>query len=120
MFAHAVITHDMGKGLLVPASAVLRTGEQDIAFRAEKDNRFVPALVKVGPLRFGDRYHVLDGLKAGDRVVTSANFLIDSESRLRLGGGMAGMPGMDMGDMPGMKGMVQKDENTKNHDKMKH
>jgi Cu(I)/Ag(I) efflux system membrane fusion protein len=115
MFAHAVITHDMGTGLLVPDSAVIRTGEQDIAFRAEKDHRFVPVLVKVGPLRFGDRFQVLDGLKAGDRVVTSANFLIDSESRLRLGGGMKNMPGMDMGDMPGMKGVSPRDEKAKNH-----
>ncbi len=116
MFAHVVIEHGMGRGLLVPASAVMRTGEQDIAFTAQKDNRFVPVVVKIGSLRFGNRFHVLDGLHAGDRVVTSANFLIDSESRLRVGGGMAGMPGMDMGDMPGMKGMPPKDEKIKNHD----
>lgn len=106
MFAHIEIKHAMGKGLQVPTSAVMRTGERDIVFRADADDRFVPVEVKVSPLRFeGNRFHVLEGLKAGDHVVTSANFLIDSESRLRLGG----MPGMDMGDMKGM-----------DHSKMKH
>jgi Cu(I)/Ag(I) efflux system membrane fusion protein len=133
MFTDVTIRHAMGEGLLVPAAAVLRTGERDIVFRAEpaKDmdhsakghgemkgmggmsqgDRFVPAEVKVSPIRFGERFQVLAGLKEGDRVVTSANFLIDSESRLRLGGtgGMPGMPGMEMGEMKGM-----------DHSKMKH
>jgi Cu(I)/Ag(I) efflux system membrane fusion protein len=110
MFANVVIEHRMGEGLLVPAEAVIRTGTRDYAFRQEHDDRFVPVAVTISPFRFGGRYHVLSGLHAGDRVVTSADFLIDSESRLRFGGGgMAGMPGMSM---PGMKGM--------NHDKMKH
>jgi Cu(I)/Ag(I) efflux system membrane fusion protein len=102
MFAHITIQHTMGKGLLVPDAAVVRTGERDIAYRDEGDGRFVPVAVKVGPLKFGDRFQVLEGLKAGDKVSTSANFLIDSESRLRVAGGMASMPGMDMGNMPGM------------------
>ncbi len=122
MFADIVIAHDMGEGLLVPMSAVIRTGERDIAFRAESNSRFVPVEVEIGEVKFGDRFQILKGLKQGDRVVTSANFLIDSESRLREGGGgMPGMPGMDMGgikgkddqgDMEGMKGM--------DHSHMKH
>lgn len=104
MFADVVIEHTMGAGLLVPTSAIVRTGEQDIAFRVESQGRFVPVVVKISAFKFGDRFHVLEGLKAEDRVVTSATFLIDSESRLRAGGGMMmpGMPGMDMGDMKGM------------------
>jgi membrane fusion protein, copper/silver efflux system len=101
MFANIEIHHTMGEGLLVPTSAVIRAGEQEVAFRVQETNRF------------GDRFHVLKGLRAGDRVVTSANFLIDSESRLRLGGGgMAAMPGMGGMDMGGMNGM--------DHSKMKH
>ncbi len=100
MFSYVVITHAMGEGLLVADSAVIRTGERDLAFRVEPENRFVPVEVKISPLRFGTSFHVLAGLKAGEQVVTSANFLIDSESRLRAGGGgmagMAGMPGMEM------------------------
>ena len=98
MFGDILITHAMGSGLTVPTSAVIRTGERDIVFRAVFADRFVPAQVKISPLQFGDRFEILEGLKAGDRVVTSANFLIDSESRLLAGGGsMAGMPGMDSG-----------------------
>ena len=112
LFAHIEIQHTMGEGLLVPTAAVIRTGERDIAFRVESEGRFVPVEVKVSAFKFGDRFHVLEGLKEGDKVVTSANFLIDSESRLRMGG-MGGMPGMDMGDMKGMdhskmKGMKEK------------
>ncbi len=95
MFANVLITHAMGSGLTVPTSAVIRTGERDIAFRAVSADLFLPVQVKISPLRFEDRFEILEGLKAGDEVVTSANFLIDSESRLRAGGGgMTGMPGM--------------------------
>lgn len=99
MFADIRIDHDMGAGLLVPEEAVIRTGEHAFAFRAEKGERFEPVQVSISPLVFEGRYQVLSGLEEGDRVVTSANFLVDSESRLKFGGGMAGMAGMDMGDM---------------------
>ena len=124
MFAHVVIEHPMGEGLLVPATAVIRTGERDIAYRVESEGRFVPVEVQLGQLRFGSRFQILKGLKAGERVATSANFLIDSESRLRAGGGMSmpGMEGMDMGGMKGMEGMDQKKGDMKEmgHDKKKH
>jgi Cu(I)/Ag(I) efflux system membrane fusion protein len=95
MFANVLVAHAMGSGLTVPTSAVIRTGERDIAYRAISADRFVPVQVKISPLQFEDVFQILDGLKAGDEVVTSANFLIDSESRLRAGGGgMADMPGM--------------------------
>jgi len=94
MFAHVVIQHMMGTGLLIPVSAVIRTGERDIVFRVEADDRFVPVVVQINPVLFEDRFQITTGLKAGDRVATSANFLIDSESRLNAGGGgMAGKMG---------------------------
>ncbi|MFI5456074.1 MAG: efflux RND transporter periplasmic adaptor subunit [Isosphaerales bacterium] len=119
MFADIVIWHDMGEGLLVPMSAVIRTGERDIAFRTGPNNRFVPVEVQIGEVKFGDRFQILKGLAEGDRVVTSANFLIDSESRLKEGaGGMAGMPGMDMG---GMKDKPEREDLKRmNHSHMKH
>ena len=118
MFAAVQISHGMGEGLTVPNSAVIRTGERNIVFVAASEDRFLPVEVEISPLRFAERFQILKGLKDGDRVVTSANFLIDSESRLRAGGGS--MAGMDMGDkgvspktsapagkpeMPGMPGM---------------
>ncbi|MGH7231926.1 MAG: efflux RND transporter periplasmic adaptor subunit [Nitrospiraceae bacterium] len=107
MFVEVEIEHEMGEGLLVPVAALFRTGKRDIVFRAEKENHFMPVKVEISPMKFAkEQYHVLKGLEAGDRIITSANFLIDSESRLRAGaGGMAGMPGMEgmeMGDMEGM------------------
>ena len=95
MFAQIEIAHAMGEGLLVPTSAVLRLGDRDLAYRVEPNDHFVPVDVKLSAIQFGDRYQVLEGLKEGDRIVTSANFLIDSESRIRLGGG--GMAGMQHG-----------------------
>jgi Cu(I)/Ag(I) efflux system membrane fusion protein len=58
---------------------------------------FEPREVKVGG-KVDDYYEVVKGLKPGDHVVTSANFLIDSESNLKAAvSGMAGMPGMEHG-----------------------
>jgi Cu(I)/Ag(I) efflux system membrane fusion protein len=122
MFAHVTIAHTMGEGLLVPMSAVLRSGERSLAYRANDDNRFVSVEVEISPVRFGDKFQILSGLKAGDSIVTSANFLIDSESRLRAGGGgMAGMPGMDMGgmDMGGTKKGGKKQDGMKEMEGMK-
>ena len=79
-------------------------------------DRFMPVEVKISSFKFGDRFQILEGLKAGDKVVTSANFLIDSESRLRGGGmgGVPGMPGMDMGEM---KAKDQKGDMKMDHKK---
>jgi Cu(I)/Ag(I) efflux system membrane fusion protein len=82
MYADLWIQHDMGTGLLVPESALLRTGERNLAFRVLPGGRFEPLEVKVGA-RFGERLQVLAGLSEGERVVTSAGFLIDAESRLK-------------------------------------
>jgi len=116
MFAQISIWHPMGEGLLVPTSAVLRTGERDIAFRVERGDHFVPVAVKISPIQFGERYQVLEGLKEGEQIVISANFLIDSESRIRVGsGGMAGMPGMDQADH-GAKQPAAKDSGHDRHE----
>ena len=123
MFANVELAHRMGEALVVPASAVIRTGERNIAYRLEPDNRFVPIEVKLSGGQFGEQLQVVSGLRVGDVVVTSANFLIDSESRLRAGGG--NMPGMDMpgvdkgnskaGDMKGMP-MNSNDKSTQTGD----
>jgi len=106
MFANVDLSRPMGEALLVPTSAVIRTGDRDIVYRVEGE-QFVPVEIEIAPEQYGEKYRVLKGLADGDVVVTSANFLIDSESRLRAGGGnMAGMSGMEM---PGMeKGMNMK------------
>jgi Cu(I)/Ag(I) efflux system membrane fusion protein len=82
MYADLQIEHDMGEGLLIPESAVLRTGERAICFRSLPGGRFDPVEVKLGG-RFGDRFEIVSGLSDGDKIVVSAGFLIDSESRLK-------------------------------------
>src|SRR5581483_9948574 len=61
MFGDVSIGHAMGKGLTVPASAVIRTGERDIAFRVVAADGFVPVEVEINPIAFGDRFQVLEG-----------------------------------------------------------
>jgi membrane fusion protein, copper/silver efflux system len=66
----------------IPESAVIDSGSKQIVLVAKGDGRFEPRAVKLG--RRGDGYaEVTEGLKPGEEVVTSANFLIDAESNLR-------------------------------------
>lgn len=69
--------------LLVPESAVLRSGDNNTVFVALEDGRFEPRTVSIGPRGADNYYQVLSGLNAGDKVVTSGQFLLDSESQLR-------------------------------------
>ena len=79
----------------VPADAVVRTGERDMVYVARPDGTLEPQGVTLG-LRAGDQVQVLSGVRPGQRIVASANFLVDAESHLTTGGtSMAGMPGMD-------------------------
>ena len=68
--------------LTVPAEAVLRTGRRDLVIVALGGGRFAPREVVLGP-RANGSVQILEGLADGDEVVTSAQFLIDSESNLR-------------------------------------
>ncbi len=74
----------LGRGLAIPETAIIRTGARSIVFVAhgEKAEHLEPREVTLGPL-VGDRYRVESGVSAGDRVAIGAQFLLDSESRLR-------------------------------------
>ena len=79
--------------LWVPSEAVVNTGEDSYVFLAHAGGRFEPRRVWTG-LSEGDRVQVLRGVAAGDTVVASASFLIDSESRLKAAiEGMGAQPG---------------------------
>ena len=83
MFAHVdVLTGGDTPRLSAPDSAIIDDGQRRIVLVAEGEGRFRPQLVKTG-LRSRDHVEILSGLEAGDRVVTSGQFLIDSESNLR-------------------------------------
>ena len=62
--------------------AVLDAGTQKVAFVALGEGRFQPREVTTG-IRVGDQIEILSGLKSGEEVITRANFLVDSESRLQ-------------------------------------
>jgi membrane fusion protein, copper/silver efflux system len=82
MFADVLLESDLGPGLVVPADAVINAGQKLLVFLDRDGGRLEPREVETGA-RIGDGFMVLSGLAEGDRVVTSANFLLDSESSLR-------------------------------------
>ena len=69
--------------LLVPDSAVLRSGEKNTVFVALDNGHFEPREVTLGPRAENNTYQVLNGLSEGEQVVTSGQFMLDSESQLR-------------------------------------
>jgi Cu(I)/Ag(I) efflux system membrane fusion protein len=76
----------------VSSSAVIDSGERQIVLLDKSDGRFEPRAVKVGR-RGGGRVEIMEGLAEGDKVVVSANFLIDAESNLK-----AALNGLDTGE----------------------
>jgi Cu(I)/Ag(I) efflux system membrane fusion protein len=132
MFGTVTVQTDAVRTLVVPKEAVLDTGLRQLVFLDRGEGAYAPYPVKLGR-RSQDDVEVLEGLKEGDRIVTSANFLLDAESKLasassmqammgRIGmgdwqmrgahegkmegmEGMGDMKGMPMGDMKGMQGM---------------
>lgn len=81
MWANVELEVPIGDVLAVPASAVLDTGRRFVAFVSQPNGRIEPRDVSVGA-RTETYYEVLNGLEAGERVVTRALFLVDSESQL--------------------------------------
>lgn len=91
MYTNVEIKIPLGRRLVVPDSAVVDTGVRQLVFVVKGPGQFEPRDVRLGVHVEGLR-EVVSGVKAGDAVVTSANFLIDSESQLR-----AALGGMTMG-----------------------
>lgn len=84
MFASVRVSAELNpSALLVPDSAVLRSGEKDTVFVALEGGKFEPRSITIGPRAEGDRYQVISGLNEGERVVTSGQFMLDSESHMR-------------------------------------
>jgi Cu(I)/Ag(I) efflux system membrane fusion protein len=115
MYGNVVIQTDQQERLVVPKEAVLDTGLRQIVFLDQGKGMYVPTEVKLGR-RGEDKVEVLAGVKGGDRVVMSANFLLDAQSKLASTGSMQEMMGqIGMADwqmrgayeakMEGMKGM---------------
>ncbi len=82
MFVNVTIGVRLGRQLVVPASAVLQSGARSVAFVDHGNGSLEPRVVQTGP-QIDDSVVVISGLKAGERVVQSANFLVDSEAQLQ-------------------------------------
>ncbi len=82
MYVDVNLMIDYGEGIVIPDSAVIDSGTRQVVFVDKGEGRFEPREVKAG-VRSEGKTQVLSGLSAQDRVVIKANFLLDSESRLR-------------------------------------
>ena len=106
MFASVLLRPGGREALVVPNAAIMRTGDRAVVFVDMGGGELMPHDVRTGNT-VGEFTEILSGLGAGDRVVTSAQFLLDSESNLgevmrsMLGQGSAAA--QDMGNMPGME-----------------
>lgn len=105
MYATVRLSADMDETLTVPLTAVLYSGERAVVFVDMGGGELMPHEVVVG-IRGEERVEIVSGVEAGQRVVTSAQFLLDSESNLAevmrammAQMNMSDMEGMDMGDM---------------------
>jgi len=95
MYASLTLGAPLGADVLsLPAAAVVMTGERNLVFVVGAGGVLEPRQVTLGA-RAGGRIVIQDGVRAGEIVVASANFLVDAESRLTTGAGMPGMPGME-------------------------
>ena len=107
MYVNVSIAVPLGLQLVAPASGVLHSGTRDIAFIDRGDGYLEPREIEVGP-RLDDHVVVLKGLKAGERIVTSANFLVDSESQLQAAIGSFTPPPPGAGVAAAMNGPAER------------
>jgi len=82
MFGEVTLQAQPRSGLIIPQDAVIHTGNRDVVFIDLGDGKFQPRKVELGVTN-KESVEVLKGLEEGQHVVVRANFLIDSESRLR-------------------------------------
>ncbi len=84
MYADVHIKSVSGEqGLLIPSEAVIRSGKRNVVFVTREENKFKACEVTLGLTLDGGWQHILSGLEPGDVVVTSGQFLLDSESKLK-------------------------------------
>ena len=110
MFVRVTFSGKGREALAIPRSALIQTGERQIAFVEQSAGVYAPREVKTG-VQGKDSVEVLSGLSEGEMVVTSANFLIDSESRIGAIGaapaGSAGQPAQPLAAKPTPGGTPQ-------------
>jgi Cu(I)/Ag(I) efflux system membrane fusion protein/cobalt-zinc-cadmium efflux system membrane fusion protein len=96
MFVDVQLNLAMGRQLVIPTSGVFQTGTRQVAFVQKGEGQFEPREIDTG-IQSGDDVVVAKGLRVGERIVTSANFLIDSESQLQAAMGSFAPPPPGLG-----------------------
>ena len=82
MYVNVLLKSLLGRQLVVPASAIFYSGARQLVFVSTGDGKLEPREVQTGP-QVGEQMVILKGLRAGEIIATSANFLIDSESQIK-------------------------------------
>ncbi len=106
MYVNVGLKLPLGRQLTVPASAVFHSGTKSLIFAYSGDGNIEPREIELGP-RVGDRQVILKGTRAGEQIVTSANFLIDSEAQLQAAAGAFTPPPPGAGGAAAMNAPAQ-------------
>ena len=109
MYVNVTLELPLGRQLTVPASAVFHSGTRSLVFAYRGEGNIEPREVELGP-RVGDQ-QVLKGVRAGEQIVTSANFLIDSEAQLQAAAGAFMPPPPGAGQAAAMNAPAQAQAN---------
>jgi RND family efflux transporter MFP subunit len=106
MYVNVSLKLPLGRRLTVPDSAVFHSGTQNLVFTYAGDGNIEPHEVELGP-HAGDQFVILKGVQAGEQIVTSANFLIDSEAQLQAAAGAFMPPPPGAGQAAAMNSPAQ-------------
>lgn len=111
MYVNVSLKLPMGRQLVVPASAAFHSGTKNLIFVYGGEGSIEPREVELGP-QVGDQLVVAKGLKTGEEIVTSANFLIDSEAQLQGAAGAFVPPPPGAGQAASMNAPAQQQANV--------
>ena len=111
MYVNVRLKLPFGKQLLVPGSAVFHSGTRNLVFAYRGDGNIEPREVELGS-RVGDQQIVAKGIRAGEQIVVSANFLIDSEAQLQAAAGAFTPPPPGAGAAAAMNAPAQAQANV--------
>lgn len=106
MFVNVNMSVSLGRQLVIPASGALQSGTREIAFLDHGNGYLEPREIEIGP-RLDDHVVVLKGLQAGDKIVSSANFLVDSEAQLQAAIGSFAPPPPGAGEAASVNGQAE-------------
>jgi RND family efflux transporter MFP subunit len=111
MYVNVALKRPMGRQLVIPASAAFHSGTKNLVFVSAGEGNIEPREVEFGP-QVGDEIVVNKGLKTDEEIVTSANFLIDSEAQLQAASGAFVPPPPGAGQAASMNAPAQQQANV--------